>query len=139
MLSTLGICGPDWVIVAADSSVSTSIVCVGDEFDRIIEIDSPNIVSMVGEYIQGNVALCKSRNSVELSTNGISHFLRTVLANNAPLALRGEPAPRGTDGAPALFYQDRHAVRRAGGTACFLSIFDKLYRKDLTFEGGSRR
>jgi 20S proteasome alpha/beta subunit len=49
MLSTVGLCGPDWVIVAADSSVSTSIICMSDEYDRILEVDKRKLISTVGE------------------------------------------------------------------------------------------
>jgi 20S proteasome alpha/beta subunit len=153
MLSAVGLCGPDWVIVAADSSISTSIICVGDEFDRIAEIDSRNMLALVGEtgdcltlgeYIQGNVALYKYRNSVELSTTAISHFLRAVLAKNARRSpYQANLLLAGYDGKPALFYLDHLGTLQqipygAQGYSSYfvLSVFDKLYRKDLTFDEG---
>jgi 20S proteasome alpha/beta subunit len=155
MISTVGLCGPDWVIVAADSSVSSSIICMSDEFDRIIEIDGRDILAMVGdtgdcltlgEFIQGNVALYKYRNSIELSTTAISHFLRSVLAKNA----RKSPYEvnlllAGHDGKPHLYYLDHLGTLQpipygAQGYASYfvLSVFDKLYKKDLTFEEGKQ-
>jgi 20S proteasome alpha/beta subunit len=155
MLATVGLCGPDWIIIAADSSVSTSIICMSDEYDRIIEIDRRNALSMVGEtgdclqlgeYLQGNVALYKYRNSVELSTTAISHFLRSILAKS----IRESPYEvnmllAGHDGKPALYYLDYLGTLQkvpfgAQGYAAYfvLSVFDKYYKPDLTLEEGKK-
>lgn len=153
MLSVVGLCGKDWVLVAADSSVSSSIICMSEEYDRICEIDKRNVLAMSGEtgdslqlseYIQGNVALYRFRNSVELSTEAMSHFVRSVMAE----AIRKSPYEvnmllAGHDGKPALFYLDYlgtlQKVPYAAQGYCgyfVMSIFDKNYKEDMSLEEG---
>ena len=49
MLSVVGLCGPDWVLLAADSSVSSSIICMSEEYDRIREIGKFNALAIAGQ------------------------------------------------------------------------------------------
>ena len=154
MLSIVGLCGPDWVIIAADSSVSSSIICMSEEYDRIAEIGKHNMIALAGEtgdslllseLIIGNVALYKFLNSVELTTDAVSHYirneLRTAVRRNpyqVNLLLGGYDHEK-----PSLYYLDYLGTRQkipfgAQGYAAYfvLSVFDKWYKPDMTFEEG---
>jgi 20S proteasome alpha/beta subunit len=155
MLSVVGLSGPDYVIIAADSSVSSSIICMSEEYDRIAEIDKRHILALSGEtgdslqlseYIQGNIALYKFRNSVELSTEAVSHFIRGILAE----AIRKSPYEvnlllGGYDGQPALYFLDylgtlQKVTYGAQGYCQYFvaSVFDKHYRPGLSLEDGKK-
>nr|AIF54501.1 20S proteasome subunit beta 4 [Tritrichomonas foetus] len=122
MLSIVGLCGPDWVLIAADSSVSSSIICMSEEYDRIAEIGKHNALALAGEtgdalqlseYIIGNVALYKFINSVELTTDAISHYIRNEMAK----AVRKNPYQvnmllAGYDEKPSLYYLDYLGTRQ---------------------------
>ncbi|KAH0785935.1 proteasome subunit beta type-2 [Histomonas meleagridis] len=153
MLSVVGLCGPDWVLIAADSSVSSSIICMSEEYDRIVEVDKRNALAMAGEtgdslqlseYIQGNVALYKYRNGIELSTEAMSHYIRSIMAE----AIRKNPYEvnmllGGYDGKPSLYYMDYLGTLQkipfgAQGYCSYfvLSVFDKYYKPDMTLDEG---
>ena len=153
MLSIVGLCGPDWVIVAADSSVSSSIICMSEEYDRIAQIDSRHLLALSGEtgdslqlseYIQGNVALYRFRNGVELSSEALAHYIRSEMAK----AIRKNPYEvnmllAGHDGKPSLYFMDYLGTLQKipygaqGYCAYFvLSVFDKHYKKDMTLDEG---
>lgn len=153
MLSIVGLCGPDWVLVAADSSVSTSIICMSEDFDRLFPISSRSILAVSGEngdtlqlsqYIQGNISLYKFRNATELSTEAMSHYIREVMAK----ALRKNPYEvnmllAGYDENPSLYYIDYLGTLQkipfgAQGYCSYfvMSIFDKFYKKDMSLEEG---
>ena len=153
MLSIVGLCGPEWVLLAADSSVSSSIICMSEEYDRIREIGKFNALAIAGqtgdelqfsEYIIGNVALYKFINSIELTTDAISHFIRDELR----IAIRKNPYEvnmllGGYDTKPSLYYLDYLGTRQKvpfgaqGYCAYFVSsIFDKFYKPDMTLDEG---
>lgn len=153
MLSIVGLCGPDWVIIAADSSISSSIICMSEEYDRIVEIDHRTALAMCGEtgdslqlseYIQGNVALYKFRNSVELSSEAMSHFIRSIMAES----IRNNPYEVNMlmgcyDGKPSLYFLDylgtlQKITYGAQGYCSYfvLSVFDKYYKDNMTLEEG---
>jgi 20S proteasome alpha/beta subunit len=155
MLSVVGLCGPEWVLVAADSSLSSSIICMSEDYDRIAEIDGRHLLGMSGEtgdcqqlseYIQGNVALYRYRNSVELSTNEISHYLRSVLAE----ALRKSPYEvnvllAGYDGKASLYYLDYLGTLQKipygaqGYSAYFvMGVFDKHFKAGMSLDEGKK-
>lgn len=153
MLSIIGLQGNDWVLLAADSSISTSIICLSEDFDRLIEIDKKTILAMSGQtgdtlqlsnYIQGNIALYKFKNAVELSTEAKSHYIRGVMAE----AVRKNPYEvnmllGGHDGTPSLYYIDYLGTLQKipfgaqGYCAYFvMSLFDNYYKKDMTLDEG---
>ena len=155
MLSVVGLCGDDWVIVAADSSVSSSIICMNEEYDRIAQIDKRHLLATCGEtgdslqlteLIQGNVALYRFRNGVELSSEALSHYIRWEMAK----AIRSNPFEvnmllAGHDGKPSLYYMDYLGTLQKipygaqGYCAYFvLSVFDKHYKPGLTLEEGKK-
>ena len=155
MLSIVGLSGNDWVILAADSSVSSSIICMNEEYDRIAQIDSRHILATSGEtgdslqlteYIQGNVALYRFRNGVELSSDALSHYIRNVMAKS----VRKNPYEvnmllAGYDGKPSLYYLDYLGSHQKipygaqGYCAYFvLSVFDKHYKEGMTLEEGKQ-
>jgi 20S proteasome alpha/beta subunit len=128
---------------------------MSEEYDRIAEINEHFAIGMCGEtgdclqlseYIQGNVALYKYRNSVELSTDAVSHFVRNIMAE----ALRQSPYEvnmllAGHDGKPALYYMDylgtlaQVPYGAQGYSAYFvMSVFDKHYKPGMTLEEGKK-
>jgi 20S proteasome alpha/beta subunit len=153
MLSIVGLCGPDWVIIAADSSVSSSIICMSEEYDRIAEIDRRHILALSGEtgdslkvseLIQGNVALYKFRNAVELSTEAVSHYIRAIMAEAIRKgAYEVNMLLGGYDGKPALYFLDYlgtlQKIPYGGQGYCqyfVLSVFDKHYKPNMTLDEG---
>ena len=153
MLSIVGLCGDDWVILAADSSVSSSIICMSEDYDRIAQIDKRHLLATSGEtgdslqlteFIQGNVALYRFRNGVELSSESLSHYIRHTMAQ----AVRRNPYEvnmllAGHDGKPSLYYLDYLGTLQKipygaqGYCAYFvLSVFDKHYKEGMTLEEG---
>lgn len=159
MLSVVGLCGKDWVLIAADSSVSSSIICMSEEYDRICEIDGRNILAMCGEtgdslqlseYIQGNVALYGYRNSVKLNTDAVAHYIRSVMAESirespyeVNMLLGGCDEDAKGEANAALYYIDYMGTLQkipfgAQGYCGYfvMSIFDKNYKPDMTLEEG---
>lgn len=153
MLSIVGLCGDDWVLVAADSSVSSSIICMDNDFDRIVQLDDHRVLAVCGEtgdslqlseFIQGNVALYKYRNGAELSTHAMASYIRNTMAK----AVRSNPYEvnllfAGHDGKPALYYMDYLGTSQKvpyaaqGYCAYFvLSVFDSHVKEGMTLEEG---
>ncbi|EAX98646.1 Family T1, proteasome beta subunit, threonine peptidase [Trichomonas vaginalis G3] len=153
MLSIVGLQGPDWVLIAADSSVSSSIICMSENYDRIAQLDDRHALAMSGEtgdclqlseYLQGNVALYKFRNGVELSSDALAHFIRHTMAK----AVRKSPYEvnmllSGYDGKPHLYFMDYLGTLQSipygaqGYCQYFvMSVFDKHYKEGLTLEDG---
>jgi 20S proteasome alpha/beta subunit len=149
MLSAVGLCGPDWVIVAADSSISSSIICMGESYDRIAEIDRRHLLALVGEtgdslqlseFIQGNIALYKFQNSVELSSEAVSHYIRSITARGP---YHVNMLLGGYDGKPSLYFLDYLGTHQkipygAQGYCQYFvtSVFDKHYKPNMTLEEG---
>ena len=155
MLSIIGLSGPDWVLVAADSSVSSSIICMSEEFDRLFELDKRHVLATSGETgdslqlvecIQGNIALYKFNNSVELTSEALAHYIRSILAE----AVRKTPYEvntllAGYDGKPSLYYLDYLGTLKKiqygaqGYCAYFvMSIFDDCVKEGMTLEEGKK-
>ena len=154
MHSLVGLCGKDWVILAADSSLSHSIICVSESYDRIAEVDSRHLLSVEGEtydcvslkeLIQGRTAYYHYRNGVELTTEALAHSIRHCLAD----AIRKDPYKcncflAGYDGEKAsLYYLDylgslQKVPYGSHGYHGYLvlSVFDKHYKPDMTLEQG---
>lgn len=156
MISIVGLAGPDWVLLAADKSIGSSIICMDNNFDRLIQVSPKHIIAMEGEngdtlqlseYLQGNVALYKYRNSTELGTDALAHYIRSVIAGS----LRTRDAYQvnmlfgGYDEKPALYYLDYLGTLQkipygAQGYCSYfvLSVFDKHYKENMTIEEGKK-
>ncbi|CAL8365687.1 unnamed protein product [Arctogadus glacialis] len=152
----IGIQGPDFVLVAADSVAASSIIKMKDDHDKMFKLSDNILLLCVGEagdtvqfaeYIQKNLQLYKMRNGYELSPTAAANFTRKNLADylrsrtpyHVNLLLAGYDQADG----PALFYMDHlsalaKAPFAAHGYGAFLtlSILDRYYKPDLTREDG---
>lgn len=146
-----GIRGPDFVMVCSDTSAVQSIVTMKQDEDKIVPIDSHKVFAISGEagdrvnfteYIAANVRLYAYRNGVDLSTKAVANFTRNELAT----ALRKSPyqtnlliAGYDEHSGPSLYWCDYLATMHhqnicgTGYGAYFvLSLFDKMWKKDIT-------
>jgi len=151
----IGLVGDGYVIIAADMSISRSVLTMKHDQDKIMALDSHKLLAMNGdngdkdqfcEYIQKNIALYKLRNSIALTTNAAANFTRGELAKflrQSPymvnLILVGFDEKDG----PSLYYLDylasMHKTNFAAqgyGSYFVYSILDKYYRKGMPLEEG---
>jgi len=149
----MGIKGKDFVVVCSDTRAVHSIISIKQDEDKIVPIDSHKVFCLSGEagdrvnfsdYIIANVKLYALRNSTSLTTKAVANFTRGELAT----ALRKSPyhcnllvAGYDESTGPALYWLDYLATLskiNTGGTGYgsyfVLSMFDKLWRPDLTEE-----
>uniref|UniRef100_A0ACB8FRF3 Proteasome subunit beta type-2 n=1 Tax=Sphaerodactylus townsendi TaxID=933632 RepID=A0ACB8FRF3_9SAUR len=86
----IGIQGPDFVLVAADTIAASSIVHMKRDHDKMFKMSEKILLLCVGEagdtvqfaeYIQKNVQLYKMRNGYELSPTAAANFTRRNLAD----------------------------------------------------------
>uniref|UniRef100_A0A8C3C3G8 Proteasome subunit beta n=1 Tax=Cairina moschata TaxID=8855 RepID=A0A8C3C3G8_CAIMO len=86
----IGIQGPDYVLVAADTVAASSIVQMKHDHDKMFKMSEKILLLCVGEagdtvqfaeYIQKNVQLYKMRNGYELSPTAAANFTRRNLAD----------------------------------------------------------
>lgn len=148
---SVGIRGSDFVMLCSDTSAVQSIVTMKQDEDKIVPIDSHKLFAISGEagdrvnfteLIAANVRLYSFRNGVDLSTKAVANFTRNELAT----ALRKSPyqtnlliAGYDEHCGPSLYWCDylatMHEQNICGsgyGSYFVLSLFDKLWRKDLT-------
>jgi len=152
--SLIAIKGKDYVIVAADSGATRSILKLKENEDKIVALDSSKLLAGSGpvgdrvqfsEYIQKNVKLYQFRNNIPLSNHAAANFIRTELAD----ALRSAPYQvnlllAGFDKkGPALYWIDYLAALQEldfasqGYAGYFVSsILDRHYSKEMDFEEG---
>mmetsp|Transcript_57208 Transcript_57208/g.100128 ORF Transcript_57208/g.100128 Transcript_57208/m.100128 type:complete len:192 (+) Transcript_57208:102-677(+) len=146
-----GLCGKDFVILAADMHAAFSICRLKDDTDKIWEIekmlfaaagpnsDTTNFV----EFIDKNIRLHTLRTGLPLSVKAAANFTRMELAS----ALRRKPYQcdmliGGVDSkGPALYFMDylssMEKVNKAAhgyGAYFALSIMDRYYKPDLTLD-----
>lgn len=150
----IGIQGPDYVLVAADTVAASSIVQMKHDHDKMFKMSEKILLLCVGEagdtvqfaeYIQKNVQLYKMRNGYELSPTAAANFTRRNLADylrsrtpyHVNLLLAGYDDHEG----PALYYMDYLAALAkapfaAHGYGAFLtlSILDRYYKPGITRE-----
>uniref|UniRef100_A0A8C6Z1A2 Proteasome subunit beta n=1 Tax=Nothoprocta perdicaria TaxID=30464 RepID=A0A8C6Z1A2_NOTPE len=147
----IGIQGPDYVLVAADSVAATSILQMKHDHDKMFKMSEKILLLCVGEagdtvqfaeYIQKNVQLYKMRNGYELSPTAAANFTRRNLADylrsrtpyHVNLLLAGYDDHEG----PTLYYMDYLAALAkapfaAHGYGAFLTltILDRYYKPAL--------
>eukprot|EP00873_Tetraselmis_striata_P013036 jgi/Tetstr1/433300/TSEL_022587.t1 len=147
----MGIKGPDFVMLCSDTSAVQQIITIKDDEDKIIPVDSHKLMALSGDpgsrvqfsdYIIANTRLYALRNSTKLSTKAVANYTRGELAT----ALRKNPyqcnlllAGYDEGTGPSLYWMDylatMHQMNIAGtgyGSYFVLSLFDKLWHKDLT-------
>lgn len=156
MDSVFGICGKDWVIVAADTAVNRSIFTLKSDEDKIMNLNTNKVLASSGEqtdryqfcnYIQKNLQLQAFRTGVELSVEASAQFMRNELAE----ALRRGPYQvnsliggfEHTTGEAKLYWMDylgtlQQVQKGAHGYAAYFvnSVLDNDFKKDMTLEEG---
>ena len=89
--SLFGICGRDWVIICADTSVNRSIFNLKNDEDKIMQLNQYKILACSGEQTQRyqysnlmmrNLQLMELRTGFEPSVDATAHFLRTEMASS---------------------------------------------------------
>ncbi|XP_074641724.1 proteasome subunit beta type-2-like [Tubulanus polymorphus] len=150
----IGIQGKDFVLVAADTSASRSVLTMKLDQDKMLKMNSRQIMLVSGEagdtvqfaeYIAKNIQLYKMRNGYELSTTAAAHFTRKNLAefirSRTPYMVNLLLAGYDDEDGPSLYYMDYlgSSVKlpfgcHGYGAFMSLSILDKMYKPDLTKE-----
>jgi len=146
-----GICGKDFVIVAADMHAAHSIIRTKDNLDKIFKVDDMLIAaagpssdtSNFVEFIDKNIRLNNLRTGQKLSTKAAANFTRNEIA----AALRKGPYQvdmlfAGCDkSGPGLYFIDylasmQKCQKAAHGYGAYfaLGIMDRYYKADLTLE-----
>mmetsp|Transcript_13240 Transcript_13240/g.29168 ORF Transcript_13240/g.29168 Transcript_13240/m.29168 type:complete len:192 (+) Transcript_13240:61-636(+) len=148
-----GICGKDFVIIAADCHAAFSICRLKDDVDKIHKVENmlfaaagPNAdTSNFIEFISKNIRLHALRTGLTMTTKAAANFTRNELAH----ALRSNPfqadlliAGCDKDG-PSLYFMDYLAscekVNKAAhgyGAYFALGLMDRYYKADMTLEEG---
>eukprot|EP00894_Picocystis_sp_ML_P002613 jgi/Pico_ML_1/53130/g3735.t1 len=150
---SMGLACKEFVLLCTDMAATSQIITMKDDEDKIFALDSHKLVSTNGEpgdrvrfaeYIEANCKLYRLRNGIPLSTKAVANFTRSELAK----ALRKGPKATNLiiagydEGVGAsMYYLDYlgtlHRMNATGygyGAWFVLSMFDKLWRPDLTQE-----
>jgi 20S proteasome subunit beta 4 len=149
--ATFGLCGKDFVILAADCQAAFSIIRMKDDADKIWQVEDMLIAasgpasdtSNFVEFIEKNIKLHTLKTGLKLSTKAAANFTRNELATS----LRKGPfqadlliAGCDQDG-PALYFLDYLAsmekVNKAAhgyGAMFTFGLMDRYYKPDLTLE-----
>ncbi|KAK8803597.1 hypothetical protein WA158_001291 [Blastocystis sp. Blastoise] len=154
MEALFGFVGKDYVVIAADSSVISSILTYKDDEDKILAFSKTKMFGSSGpvgdrkqlsDYLVGNFNLHKVRTNKEIDMEATASSFRNSVAyfiRNHPyevnLILGGLD-----DSIPSLYYLDylgtlqRVNYSSHGYVAYFLmSIFDRFWHEDMTLEEG---
>jgi 20S proteasome subunit beta 4 len=146
-----GIRGKDFVMVCSDTSAVQSVVRMKQDEDKLVPVDGSKLFAISGEagdrvnfseYVIANVRLYALRNGASLTTKAVANYTRGELATalrkspyNTNLLMAGFDEGTG----PALYWCDYlatlHHMNICGtgyGSMFVLSLFDKLWRADLT-------
>jgi 20S proteasome subunit beta 4 len=148
----IGIVGKDFVLVAADTEVSRSVLILKGGEDKMVQLDDHKILASAGptgdrvnfcQFIQKNIQLNYFRNGYPMSCHAVAHYTRGELAK----ALRENPYQvnlliGGFDSNGASLYTmdylgSLHKVNHAsqGYAGYFVGgILDKKFRNDLNLE-----
>jgi len=147
MDSCFGICGKDFVIVCADTSVNRSIFNLKSTEDKITQINDFKVMASSGEacerdgfssYISANIKLQEFRTGHGMSVDSTAEFTRTELAKGlrkAPFQVNILLAGYDNlDNTPKLYWMDylgtlARVTRGAHGYAGYFvnSVLDNQY------------
>ena len=91
MDSAFGICGKDWVIVCADTSVNRSIFTLKHDDDKIMQINQFKVLATTGEQtdryqysnlMMRNLQLMEYQTGCEPTMDATAHYLRSEMASS---------------------------------------------------------
>ena len=155
--SLFGICGRDWVIICADTSVNRSIFNLKNDEDKIMQLNQHKILATNGEQTQRyqysnlmmrNLQLMELRTGFEPSVDATAHFLRTEMASSlrSRSPFQVNVLMGGYDQieqCAKLYWMDylgtlQQVQKGAHGYAGYFvnSVLDNQYRQDMTMEQG---
>eukprot|EP01114_Cavostelium_apophysatum_P011095 TRINITY_DN2527_c0_g2_i1.p1 TRINITY_DN2527_c0_g2~~TRINITY_DN2527_c0_g2_i1.p1 ORF type:complete len:205 (-),score=44.59 TRINITY_DN2527_c0_g2_i1:683-1297(-) len=154
--SLIAFVGEDYVLIAADSSQSRSIVLQKPDEDKIFPVENNKLLAASGpagdksqfcSYIEKNINLYTLRTGVSLTTHAAANYIRGEMAE----ALRRDPYQvnmlfGGVDSdGPALYFIDYLAAMNKMDFSCagyagyfILSLLDKHYKRGLSLEDGMK-
>ncbi|XP_005176311.1 probable proteasome subunit beta type-2 [Musca domestica] len=154
METILGIRGPDFVMLAADTTQARSIIVMKEDENKITKIADNLMFATIGEsgdtvqfteFISKNIALYKMCNGYDLSPKCAAHFTRKNLADylrsRTPYQVNLFVAGYDPKEGPELHYIDylanaksvKYAGQGYGGMFC-ASIFDRYHYDNITQE-----
>lgn len=151
----LGVQGKDFVIIAADASQSRSVIVFKNDEDKILKLDNSKLMAAAGpagdryhftEFVQKNFHLHEMRTGIQLNTKACASWTRNELANalrrnpyQVNLLIGGYDEGKGA----SLYFMDYMAsmhpmpiAAHGYGASFTLSIMDRYYHEDITFEEG---
>ncbi|EDW11252.1 probable proteasome subunit beta type-2 [Drosophila mojavensis] len=154
METLLGIKGPDFVMLAADTTHANSVIVMKEDENKIHKVADNLLISTVGasgdteqftEFIAKNIVLYKMRNGYDLSPKSAAHFTRKNLAESlrsrTPYQVFMFIAGYDTTEGPELTFIDNLAsaqsLNYAGhgyGSMFCASIFDRYWHPKITQE-----
>ena len=157
MEGLIGIAFNDFVLLAADRTMTFSILAVKQDVDKMVRLDDRLLLAVSGEagdtmqfaeLMQKNVQLYRIRNGFPLSPESAAHFVRRNLADSlrsrSPYQVNCLLA--GYDSVtsqPLLFHMDHLATSvqlpfamHGYGQFVSTSIMDRSYRPDSTLAEG---
>ncbi|ALC39465.1 CG17331 [Drosophila busckii] len=154
METLLGIKGPDFVMLAADTTHANSVIVMKEDENKIHKVADNLLISTVGEsgdteqfteFIAKNIALYKMRNGYELSPHSAAHFTRKNLAESLRSRTRYQVfmfvAGYDPKEGPELTFIDylatSHSLNYGGhgyGSMFCASIFDRYWHANITQE-----
>ena len=91
MDSIFGICGKDWVIICADTSVNRSIFTLKHDEDKIMQLNQFKVLATTGEQtdryqfsnlMMRNLQLMEFRTGFEPGVEATASFIRSELASS---------------------------------------------------------
>ncbi|XP_023175369.1 probable proteasome subunit beta type-2 [Drosophila hydei] len=154
METLLGIKGPDFVMLAADTTHANSVIVMKEDENKIHQVAENLLISTVGEsgdteqfteFIAKNIALYKMRNGYDLSPKSAAHFTRKNLAESLRSRTRYQVfmfvAGYDPNEGPELTFIDylasAQSLNYAGhgyGSMFCASIFDRYWHENITQE-----
>ena len=157
MDSAFGICGKDWVIVCADTSVNRSIFTLKHDEDKVMQLNQFKVLAATGEQtdryqfsnlMMRNLQLMEYRTGFEPSVDATAHYIRTELAQSlrsrspfqVNLLLGGYDL---IEKEAKLYWMDylgtmQQVPKGAHGYAGYFvnSVLDQHYKQGMTLEEG---
>jgi 20S proteasome subunit beta 4 len=154
MVSSIGIRGKNFVIIAADTTFSRSVVLMKNDQDKFRIIDNRIVVSSTGEqgdsfrtslFVTEKALFDALENGIELSPKVLAHMYQKRVQGalrERPLATATLVGGRLADEYDLWFVDNYGAIASApfyaNGYASYFvyGIFDREYREDMSVEEG---
>ncbi|KAL0214889.1 hypothetical protein P9112_007073 [Eukaryota sp. TZLM1-RC] len=156
MESLFGLCGKDFVLVAADNGRAQSIILMKSDVDKITDLGNNKAILVADdgsgdgtqftELVARNTALYTLRHGYPLTTHALAHYVRRTLADKlrkAPLMANSLVVGFDEDAGGSLYWVDYLASIQQlnfaahGYASNFIySIFDRYWHSEITIEEG---